>query len=232
MPDLEALIADPDAAWLLTERLTTLRADDPQRLPIRAALARICTAGGDRIAAREHLEAAYAMALKLKDAQASPLRRQLALHLLSIGLPALSLPLLREALLDAIDTDDTLMIVSLGISLSAMRLEAADWAEAQKLGALVVSAASRRGNWLGVTDGLITQSTCLLRLGGPLIEAIVLLLHGGQRLNKMGSPAAVNLIKARLGELRTEHSPAVFDAALEAALARLQAPQPTGAQAT
>ena len=232
MPDLEALIADPDAAWLLSERLVRLRADDPQRLPIRAALARLCTAGGDRVAAREHLEAAYAMARKLEDARAGPLRCQLALHLLSIGLPALALPLLRDALLDAVDTDDTLKIVSLGIPLSAMRLEAADWAEARKLGALVVSAASRRGNWLGVTDGLITQSTCLLRQGTPLTEAIVLLLHGGQRLSRVGSLASVNLIKARLGELRTEHGLAVFDAALQAALASLQAHQSPDTQAT
>ncbi len=232
MPDLETLLADPDAAWLLTERLTTLRADDPQRLSIRTALARLCTAGGDRIAARAHLEAAYAMALRLEDDRAAPLRCQLGLHLLSIGLPALALPILREALLDAVDTDNTLMIVSLGSTLSAMRLEAADWAEARKLGALVVSAASRRGNWLGVTDGLITQSTCLLRMGASLTEAIALLLHGGKRLSSMGSPAAVNLIKARLGELRTVHGPAVFDAALQAALATLQAPKTGDAQAT
>lgn len=225
MSDLEALIAHPDAAWLLTERLAGLRADDPERLPIRVALARICTAGGDPVAARVHLEAAYTMAVRLEDDQAGPLRRRLALHLLSIGLPALAQPLLRAGLLEAVDADDTLQIVSLGIPLSAMRLEAADWSEARKLGALVVSAASRRGNWLGVTDGLITQSTCLLRLNAPLTEAIALLLHGGQRLSGLGALAAVNLIKARLGELRAEHGAAPFDAALQAALASLRAAQ-------
>ncbi len=225
MPDLEALIAHPDAAWLLAERLVGLRADDPERLPIRIALARICTAGGDRVAARVHLETAYAMALRLADARARPLRRRLALHLLSIGLPALARPLLEEALLEAVDADDTLQIVSLATPLSAMRLEAADWSEARKLGALVVSAASRRANWLGVTDGLITQSTCLLQLDAPLTEAIALLLHGGQRLGGLGALAAVNLIKARLGELRAEHGAEPFDAALQAALASLRAAQ-------
>ncbi|MFT5679327.1 MAG: hypothetical protein ACI8RZ_000231 [Myxococcota bacterium] len=226
MTDLEALIAHPDAAWLLADRLRDLRGDTSERLQIHTALARICTSGGDRVAAREHLEAAHAMAHRLGEhAQARVLRQRLALHLLSIGLPALAEPHLREALLDAVDTDDTLMVVALGTSLSATRLEASDWTEARKIGAQVVTAASRRGNWLGVTDGLITQATGLLGLGAPLTDAIALMLHGGQRLSAAGAVAAVNLIKARLGELRAERGAEVFDAALQAALARLRAAQ-------
>ncbi len=222
MAALEELLSHPDAAWLLQERLHALRGDTPERLQILTALAGICSAGGDRVAGREHLEAAYAMARRLGDARSQQLRQRLALHLLSIGLPAQAEPLLREALLDAVDADSTLSIVVLATCLSATHLEAGDWTEAGRLGALVVSAASRRGNWLGVTDGLITQATALLAAGGSLTEAIAMLLHGGQHFSAQGAVAAVNLIKARLGELRAIHGAVAFDAALQSALASLR----------
>ena len=222
MRSLDELIAHPDAIWLLQERLQTIRGDIDEALAIRQALVSACFAGGDRVSGRRHLEDAWQQAHRMGRLTLShQLRQQLGLHLLSIGLTERALPHLTSAMQQAIDVDDTLMIVALGVSLSALHLEEEDWAEAHRMGTLVVAASSRRGNWLGVADGLITQSTCMLATGEPLTDAIALLLHGGHHLNKHGAAAAVNLIKARLGELRATHTPALFDAFLRQALAQL-----------
>ena len=225
MLTLEQLIDHPDSVWLLQERLNATRGDTEESMAVRQALVSACFAGGDRVSGRRHLEAAWQQALRMDlHQQANQLRRQLGLHLLSIGLAKLALPHLCATLQQAVEDDDTLMIVTLGVSLSAIRLEEEDWSEARRLGTLVVAAASRRGNWLGVADGLITQSTCMLATGEQMAEAIALLLHGGHHLNKMGAAAAVNLLKARLGELRVAHDPAAFDVHLKQALAQLGVP--------
>lgn len=222
MRTLAQLIDHPDAISLLQERLHALRGDTDETMAIRQALVRACFAGTDRVSGRRHLEAAWQQASRMGlQTLANQLRQQLGLHLLSIGLTELALPHLCVAMQQAIDEDDTLMIVAIGVSLSAVRLEREEWEDARALGTQVVAAASRRGNWLGVADGLITQSTCMLAAGEPLVDVIALLLHGGQHLNQQGAAAAVNLIKARLGELRVAHSPAVFDAFLQQSLAQM-----------
>ena len=198
-----------------------MRGDSTDKLEVQLSLISVCTAGDDRISARRHLENARQHAMRLEEnAHFNALTRRLALHLLHIGLPGEARPLLSEALLVAVTADDTLSTVALACSLSAVCLEDASFDEARKLGALVVSSAARRGNWLGVADGLITQSTCLLATDDAMTEAIALLLHGARRLNSAGASVAVNLIKARLGELRVSDE-VRFDACLTDVLDQL-----------
>ncbi|MEL6343189.1 MAG: hypothetical protein AAFV53_08630 [Myxococcota bacterium] len=202
-----------EALRLLRDALTHL--PDPDRLSerqmVHERLGLLRLAGGDRDRGRHHLEAALTIARRLSDRPSmGRLSGRLGALLVGLGLPDDGEPLLMDALADATWRGDTLREVGLCTVLAALRMRQEDWDAARGFGARTVQAAVSRGNWLGVADGLIVQSVCLMRQDKPE-QALQVVLYGTRRLTQAGSRPALNLLKAHITALRSEMGSEAFD---------------------
>lgn len=198
----EAALGHPDALALWQEALAHLTEDRAEeRARVHERLAALRLAAGDSERGCRHLAAALQETPAA--ATAATLRRGAVLgaHLLASGRVAQGEAILEDALERAMRLDETLWLVGLASTLAALRLEAEDWPAAGALGALVADAAARRGNWIGVADGLISQSTARFRQG-DLRGALEGVLAGAARLQAVHALAALNLLRAHLVELR------------------------------
>ena len=140
----------------------------------------------------------------------------LAVLALEDGDAAAAAALLDEALAAADAMDDDLGRVAHGTVRAALHLAQGDLGAAARLAHATERAARRRSNWIGVADAVITQT-----LDEPLELAVHHLLASARTLQEEGATAAANLLKARLGELRTAHTQVRFEAALDAAARRV-----------
>ena len=219
LPDLQlarAAVGEPEAPQLWLAALDRLPspARDHDRLEALLGLGLAARDGNDPVRARGHWGRALALAQAHQDPVALHRISALLGHLcLEAGLPDEASRHLRAALDAATTLDDPLPQLSAGTILAAMALHRGDWAEAEALARRNATAASRRNNWSAMADAAITLSTCRLRQA-DLPGAVQALWETATLLRDLGAAAALNLIKARLAELRLEVGAAAFDPAL------------------
>ncbi|MFT4976236.1 MAG: hypothetical protein ACI8S6_002132 [Myxococcota bacterium] len=219
----EAALQHPDALRLWKEALAQLRASVGRQRDcayVHEQLAELCLSGGDEIRGREHLGAALAIARRTDADDRRRLSARLGAALLSAGLPHEAEPVLVEAIAAAARTQETLVELGLASVLSALRLSAGDLEAARGYGARVVVLGARRGNWIAVADGLITQSACHQQQGAwrAALEGIV---YGSRPLQAVGALAALNLLQAHLTETRKMMGEESFDEEFGSVVERL-----------
>ncbi|MDP6931312.1 MAG: hypothetical protein QGG40_00280, partial [Myxococcota bacterium] len=208
-----ACCGHPETVTLLRDVLEGLPSPvrDHDRILAGTTLGMALLHGSDVAGAREVLEAALQLAQQHDDpAWTCKVSSLLGNLLLEQGLPAEAEPLLDIAIRAADRCDDDLTLVAEGTILTAVQVGRQDWTAALATSRLLALAAERRENWLGVVDACITQSSCLRELG-ELEQALRVLLNAAGDLRARGSEASVNLLKARLAELRSQIGPEAFD---------------------
>lgn len=204
---------DPtDARRHLEQALAVLPSprQDHDRWEAHLTLAELLEQGGDPVRARPHLEAALALSTTHGDLAGEGLvRAMLGHHLLMTGLPAEAEPHLARAVDLSEQLDDALTLVAESSVLAALQLGRGDWEGALRSARRLAAAARHRGNWLAVADAALTRSAAFAGQG-ELHAAVAELVNTGERLRHEAPPAALNLLKARLAELRLAHGSA-FD---------------------
>ena len=194
---------------------------DHDRLELHLSLAELHLEGGDATRARAEVERAAALAATHGDNVASCLvDAMLGDLLIEAGLPAEALAPLQRAVEAADALGDDITLVAQGSVLCAVQLEAADWEGAERSARRVLGAAERRGNWLGVADGAMSWATSLVERGA-WSAAVAILLRTARVLRERAHEPSVNLIKARLAELRGRLGPDEFDPLLREISARV-----------
>lgn len=138
--------------------------------------------------------------------------------LLEAGQNAEAEAVLAVAVASAGALGDALVLLSEALPLCALQLGREDWASAERTAVLIEEAASRRNNLHALASAAIDRSTCRLAQGDTS-GALRVLMDAAARLRERGSMLGLNVLKARLGELRIQLTPAVFDPLWQANLA-------------
>lgn len=187
---------------------------DLDRFEAHLCLGLLARDGGDVPRARTHWREALALAERHEDSRG---RLRLAALLGNLLVEAGLLPEAETHLKTAVEAawklNDPLTVVAEGTVLAALQLGREDWAAAEATGVLLAEAASRRNNWIGMADAAITRSSARLGLG-DIEGAVGLLWEAALLLRDLGAAAALNLIRARLGELRGVLGAELFDRVL------------------
>lgn len=208
-----AATGDPDARVLWEEALTRLRSPerDADRLEALLGLGVLARGGEDAPRARRAWEQALSIATAHSDGL-SRLRLACLLGnaLLEAGLPQEAEPRLREAVALAEALDEPLVLLGEATLLAALELGRQDWPAAEATAARIRAAARVRNNPLALVDAAITRSAARLGLGDTA-GGVRALWDAATDLRERGNMAGLNLLRARLGELRVQLGPEVFD---------------------
>jgi len=216
-------IGSPDNIRLMMEALDHLKA--PAEAHIRfQLLLDLATArmdGGDTPTALGHLEEALALSTKHEaDLETLQVAAMLAQLRLVQGMQEHARPHLERALSLAIELEIPLAILTAACLLAGLQLCGGEWDAAEATAAIQIPAARKRGNWMAVADGAITQSTCALQRGEHS-RAVEVLVNCDMEMDGVAPRAARNLARARLAELRFSLGSEVFDPLLQAAKSTL-----------
>lgn len=186
-------------------------ARDADRLEALLGLGVLARGGGDATRARRCWTAALALAAAHGDARERlRLSALLGNALVEAGLLVEAEPVLADAVALAAAQDEALILLAEGTVLAALQLRREAWAEAEATALRLAEAARRRNNLPAIADAAITRSSA--RLGqGDARGAVLALWEAARVLGERGSQAGMNLVKARLAELRVQLGPATFD---------------------
>lgn len=208
-----AVAGDPDARVLWEEALTRMRSPerDADRLEALLGLGVLARGGEDAPRARRCWEQALAIARAHgDDLQRLRLACLLGNALLEAGLPQEAEPRLREAVQLAEALEEPLVLLGEATLLAALELGREDWPAAEATATRIRTAALIRNNPLALVDAAITRSAA--RIGqGDTEGGVRALWDAATDLRDRGNTAGLNLLRARLGELRVQLGPSVFD---------------------
>jgi len=112
---------------------------------------------------------------------------------------------LSDSLATAQELNDSNTVVWTATLLCAILMANEQWNDAISTAAIEHLAANLRSNWLAVADAAITTASCHLALG-RLELAETHIKHTAEVLKHRGAVAAVELLKARLAEIKTGYS--------------------------
>lgn len=124
----------------------------------------------------------------------------LANRLLRLGNTDQALPWLQQSVQLSIQHQHHLATIAQGIILSGIWFSRGEIDRVSALSLSIEHAATQRHNWLAFATARNTRASCLL-IRGQHKETISILLEGGDQLSSKGAVAALNILKARLGEL-------------------------------
>ena len=124
----------------------------------------------------------------------------LANRLLRLGNTDQALPWLQQAVQLSIQHQHHLATIAQGLILSGIWFSRGEIDRVSALSLSIEHAATQRHNWLAFATARNTRASCLL-IRGQQREAVSALLEGGDQLSSKGALAALNILKARLGEL-------------------------------
>jgi len=211
---LALAVGHPDRASALRQDALPLLekpADDAVRIQTMLDLADDYSRGSADDAALDML----ARAVDLADQYpTSPLLCEslirLSFALLLRGKRTHALPVLQRAYAVSCELHDDLSIVMTGASLAAIRLDEGATVAAKRIAEQMLVSGARRGNWFAVVDAHITLSAVHLTNQRPT-DAIAQLLQAVVGLRDLVPAAALNILKGRLAELRSELGAQAFD---------------------
>ena len=209
----EASAGHPEPRRLWEEALARLPSPgrDADRAEALLGLGVLARDGEDLVRARAHWRAGLELCAAHGD-ERGKLRFATLLGnlLLEAGQNAEAAQVLAVAVRSAEILGDSLVLLAEATLLTALQLAAEDWEAAERTATLVEEAAARRNNPHAMADAAISRSAC--RIGvGDVPGALTALIEAAARLRERGSVTGLNLLKARLGELRIGLTPAVFD---------------------
>ena len=192
---------------------------DHDRLAVLLELADRREGGGDPYRARQHLQSALALALQ-HDAHLQAGRAGLLLGslLLRGGALAAAHDALELAWSHAGQAQDSLGRAAIGTILAAMAAERSDWPRVLEICDGLAAPARARRNPALKAQLALDRSVAWDALGQPE-KAIGDLLLLGLELESEGEQLALNLLRARLGELRLSMGEERFGGAVQRALA-------------
>ena len=194
---------------------------DHDRFELHLLLCTLHLDGGDSARARAELERAADIAATHADNVASGLVDvRLGQLLLEVGLPTEAAAPLRRAVAAADALGDDLSVVVAASMLCATLLSAGAWDEAEQMARVQLVAAERRGNWIAVADAAITWSSALIERGA-WAAGVAIVLRTARSLRERSHEPSVNLLKARLAELRGRLGADRFDPLLRELSARV-----------
>ncbi len=121
------------------------------------------------------------------------------LHL-RLGNPDKALPFLQRSVQLSIAHQHHLATVGQGLILSGLWFSRGQIDQVSALSISIEEAANQRHNWIALATARTTRASCLL-IRKQHSEAIQLLLETGDFLYSKGAVAALNIVKARLGEV-------------------------------
>lgn len=133
--------------------------------------------------------------------QALHWRTILANYYLKLGEIEKALPLLQESVHQSIVLKQRLLLISQGTLLCSLWMSQGKFEEVASLCLQIDQAAIERSNWIALACSRNTRSSCWL-IRKSQQQSINLLLDTGDFLAQKGACAALNLVKARLGELQ------------------------------
>jgi tetratricopeptide (TPR) repeat protein len=191
---------------------------DHDRLEVFLSLADIAERGADLPRAHELL----AQALQISEAHADQVHTALISALLGnlclcMGRSEEALPFLIRAFELALELNDPLSTLAQGSILCAQLQANGDYTAAQSVGEKMLTASTLRKNWIGQADAHIQLANCALELQG--VDAGVQLLCESQLtlMKCHASQATLNLIFARLAEIRRKYGAERIDSAIRKA---------------
>lgn len=208
-----AAIGHPDARRLWEEALPRLAspARDADRLEVLLGLGIMARAGGDVTRARRAWEQALGIARAHEDdRERLRLSALLGNLLVEVGLLAEAEARLQEAVEVAERLDEPLILLAEGTVLAALQLGREDWAGAEATGAKVAAAAAKRNNYAGIAEAAITRASARLA-ADDVTGALTVMWEAATLLQERGGQVGLNLLKARLGEIRVLIGPESFD---------------------
>jgi hypothetical protein len=110
--------------------------------------------------------------------------------------------LFHDVIIRAQKSSFPLLVIAEGAILSGILLSQQRWLAAVSLSVIMESASRERKNWIGVSCAIMTRASAWFAQG--MQEACIrLLLETGRDFHEQGAVAALNLIKARLAEMRS-----------------------------
>ena len=121
--------------------------------------------------------------------------------LLQKGDIAKAQPILQESVHQAIVLKQRLLLISQGTLLCSLWLSQGEFEKVSSLCLQIDQAAIERNNWIALACSRNMRASCWL-IRRSQLQAISLLLDTGDFLAQKGALAALNLVKARLGELQ------------------------------
>jgi hypothetical protein len=165
---------------------------------------KLSSQGGDRIRERGYLQEAAATAarLGLPDLHLS-LKAAYTNRLLLDGLEEEAERELVSLLEEAIRQDAGLLVIAEGTLLCGLMMRRGRWREAASIAVAVEEAATARQNWIAFASGRMARAGCW-HAEGRTDQAVSLLFATGNQLHARGAVAALNLVRARLTELRLQ----------------------------
>lgn len=206
-PEIAVLTAlnhptEPITAWFTALRLLEPLGASEDLMLCHRELAKLMRAGEERSAQAQHLAAAAQIAKQLnRGKEESELLTILAVTEAALGKVESAQNRHSDALREAVKHHDHLLITVNGTVLCGMLMGSNQWEDAASVAVLVERSCVHRHNWIGLASARLQRSTCALVRNQEQL-AVELLLECGERLYQHGAVAALNLIKARLGELQ------------------------------
>ena len=119
---------------------------------------------------------------------------------LRLGNPDTALPWLQRSVQLSIQHQHHLATIAQGLILSGVWFARGEIDRVSALSLTIEHAAIQRHNWLAFATARNTRASCLV-IRRQHKEALSILMEGGDQLSAKGAVAALNIIKARLGEL-------------------------------
>ena len=116
------------------------------------------------------------------------------------GFPEKSMIWLQQAVQLSIEHQHHLVTIGQGIILSGLWFGKGEFNRVSALSLSIEEAALQRHNWIALATARNTRASCLL-IRKQERECIQLLLETGDFLYSKGAVAALNIVKARLGEI-------------------------------
>ena len=121
--------------------------------------------------------------------------------LLGLGKVEQAQEILSECVQESIAVKHDLLIIAEGIVLCGMWMRMGKFERVASLCLIIESSAINRCNWIALSSSRMMRASCWIIQKSPQ-KAISLLFETGNFLYQQGAVAALNLIKARLGEIQ------------------------------
>ena len=158
--------------------------------------------GDDSLRLRRYLQMAQEVSQSIEDEHLS--LKYMAIYanrLLLDGYPEKAEPFFRDVIRKAQQCNDHLLVISQSVILSGILMNQQRWKEAIVVSIILEKSAEARNNPIAVACAILTRASSLYAQELDR-AALKLLFDTGRTLYQKGHVAALNLVKARLTELR------------------------------
>ncbi|MEC7987533.1 MAG: hypothetical protein VX278_20370 [Myxococcota bacterium] len=159
--------------------------------------------GKDQVRLRQYLKRASDLSDRLgKSERFLEYQSIYANRLLCDGYLEKAQEILHDIIVLAQEQNHSLLLISQGVVLSSLLMNQQKWVAAASLSIIIEEAARDRENWIALACAVMMRASCWHAQKRSQLS-VQLLLRCGRELYEQGAVSALNLIKARLAELKT-----------------------------